>query len=207
MVALVGHSFVSGLEQHLKNNTNGSDLGVNAAARVGVTNLVSSIQFHGMRGARVLDLFQFIPILIQAAPGVLLLDIGTNDITQGFSASKIAKSLRQLLKTIRTFYDGVICILSVVPRASGLGFLTPQRFLKVSAELEVLLKSLTRSHHNLFYHKHKGFYEVEENGVKKPLSPWVWSRDGIHPNNQLGRKKYFNSLRLAISKSVKMASR
>ena len=206
MVALVGHSFVSGLEQHLKNNTNGSDLGVNAAARVGVTNLVSSIQFHGMRGARVLDLFQLIPILIQAAPGVLLLDIGTNDITQGFSAPRIAKSLGQLLKTIRTFYDGVICILSVVPRASGLGFLSP-RFLKVSAEIEVLLKCLTHSHHNLLYHKQKGFYEVEENGVKKPLSPWVWSRDGIHPNNQLGRKKYLNSLRLAISKSVKMASR
>ena len=46
---------------------------------------------------------------------------------------------------------------------------------------------------NIPYHVHRGFW----------LDPVdVWSRNGIHPNTSLGRKKYKASLRSAVFKSV-----
>ena len=45
----------------------------------------------------------------------------------------------------------------------------------------------------LSYHVHKRFWT---NSISE------WSRDGIHPNNSVGRKKYKQSVRIAVFRSI-----
>ena len=153
-----------------------------------------------MRGAKVQHLNTILPVLARYGPDILLVDIGSNEIAQGAQPTRVAASIEQWVQEASRVFPGVICLLSVVPRAAGLVIMTPEQFLNAASELEALLKLLPKSHGNVLYHKHKGFYEREELGVKSPLIPYDWSHDGIHPNNQLGRKKYKNSLCLAIAK-------
>ncbi len=56
----------------------------------------------------------------------------------------------------------------------------------------------------LFYHKHKGFWEIETDGQKVDCPISMWSKDGIHPNAPWGRDKYKHSLRTAFNKGVKL---
>ena len=134
-----------------------------------------------------------------------MVDIGSNDIAGGTAHDVILSDIGQWVDAIREFHKGVICFLSVVPRLGGLHGLSPQQFCAQSGSLEAGLKELVKSRENLIFHKHKGFYETESLGEKRPLSPLQWSRDGIHPNNPNGRKRYANSLRLAIAKSVRLS--
>ena len=60
-------------------------------------------------------------------------------------------------------------------------------------QFKIFLKHLCDVEVNIPYHVHRGFW----------LDPVdVWSRNGIHPNTSLGRKKYKASLRSAVFKSV-----
>ena len=196
---------MASLEQNILNALQAHvELEQAAPQLIGVPNLVSSLSFFGMRGAKVLHLNRILPVIARYGPDVLLVDIGSNDLAQGAQPARVAASVEQWVKEATRVFPGVICLLSVVPRATALGNMTPEQFLNSALELEALLKLLPKSHNNVLYHKHKGFYErEEEQGVKSPLIPYAWSHDGIHPNNQLGRKKYKNLLRLAIAKCYK----
>jgi lysophospholipase L1-like esterase len=164
---------------------------------------VSSVSFFGIRGAMIKDLNTLLHQLYGNHHDIILLDLGTNDIASGVPVFQIANAISEWLSELRAFHKGVICILSVVPRLGGLRGMSPESFMSESNRLETTLRNMAQSYQHVLYHKHKGFYDIEIGGKKLPLSPNQWSRDGIHPNNLNGRKKYGNSIRLAVAKAVK----
>lgn len=201
----MGHSFVAGLRQFLLNEGHQYvPIEKYTASRLKVSNLVHSVSLVGKRGATIRDIHALLPQPIE--DDILLLDIGTNDIVQGVPIQHLCQSTIQLVKMILTLGPSVVCVLSVVPRAAGLSSLSEQDFLERALALEQALKPQLALIKNAIYHKHKGFYEVESQGKKTYMSPYAWSRDGIHPNrpgNTNGKKKYMNSLRNAIVACVK----
>ena len=204
--ALIGHSFVAGLQQFLWNDKQRAiPIPQFAAHSIKVSNLVESVSFYGERGATVTGIHQILPNTIRE--DVVLLDIGTNDIVQGTPVQKIADSITQLALRILSLGAAIVCVLSVVPRSSGLGPITKDDFRRRAETLESALKSQFQRIPRVLFKKHKGFYEIECNGAKIPKPTFSWSRDGIHPNrpdNSFGKKLYMNSLRSAIVASVKL---
>ena len=196
-VALIGHSFVVGLEHYLVNKK------MKATSFLHVDSIVSSISFYGIRGAKVQDLHTLLPLLRCESFDIVLLDIGSNDIANGARYEEVVLSLSFFLTALSALHSGIICVLSVVPRSAGLPAISPAQFMDTASRLEEHLKSWSKSSQNAIFHKHKGFYERQVDGKKVPLAPSEWSKDGIHPNNSTGRRKYANSLRLAIVKSAK----
>jgi hypothetical protein len=94
--------------------------------------------------------------------------------------------------------------MSIVPRAGGLANLSYARFRELMSHVEEDLKKMIGAEEYIFFHKHKGFFESENNGIKSELEISSWSKDGIHPNLPEGRRKYKKSLRNAIFRALKM---
>lgn len=180
----------------------GQSLERHAAHSIKVDNLFQSISFLGKRGALVSDLYTILPTKI--AQEVVVLDIGTNDIVQGVPVKTIVDNITKLLKIVLSLGPQVVCLLSVIPRASGLRQLTEESFLIKAAALEQALKQVIVAMPQVLYCKQKGFYEFETGNVKSSLSPYSWSRDGIHANKPPhGKKKYMNALRTALVRCEK----
>ena len=84
------------------------------------------MSFLAQSGATVTGIHPILPNTI--VEDVVLLDIGTNDIVQGTPVENIADGITQLARRILSLGASVVCILSVVPRSSGLGPITKDDF-------------------------------------------------------------------------------
>ena len=189
---VLGHSFVHGCYQHLTARSDLSPRRITHSLRL--SNLLSKLHFHGLRGAMITDpTFSFPASLLHAAqPTIPILDFGTNDIVKGQDPLHIAVTLYELAEQlIKDFNISRVAICSVIPRHAGLRRITPSHFANQAHKLNHYLKAMCDGDPKITYHVHPGFWKSHY---------CAWSRDGIHPNTVTGRQLYIRSLRKAIFK-------
>ena len=117
---IAGHSFVSGLAEHLANSAPRARTPSEVAIALRVSQLVTEVTLLGQRGAKVNNLAVS---LKHERADILVLDIGTNDLVIDPSPNnrlKVAALIMSLAKSLLD--DGnvrhIIC--SVIPREEGL---------------------------------------------------------------------------------------
>lgn len=87
-----------------------------------------------------------------------------------------------------------VIICSALYRASNIGHQTQLQFQSKVNRFNTYLKNFADVEPNITYHTHRGFWDIPIN---------EWSRDFIHPNTPLGRKKYATSLTRAVHHFIK----
>ena len=186
---LLGHSFVQGLHSHLTHTTRDSPTAISRSLQL--HHIVRELHIHGERGARICSSSFTLPhrLLLQIRPDFVILDYGTNDLVSGSSPFQVAAKMVKIAERLRTQYSvRSVVICSVINRHSHLRSLTTEKFADAALKLNLLLKDYAGTHPCTFYQNHKGFWTT-------PVSSW--SRDGVHPNTSLGRKRYIKSIRKA----------
>lgn len=189
---VVGHSFVSGLKHHLQNMYSDPITPRQLAWELKVSQLVQSVHLLGSNGKLICDSDSPISrgTLHEIQPDLCILDIGSNDLAQGKQPLEVAVKVVELARTFVTdfkvkhvFVCGALNRDDVrLPNFKGIVTLY-NKFLIDLCEVEP----------DVAYWVHKGFWSV-------PVSSW--SRDGTHPNTELGRKKYKTSLKCAVFRSL-----
>jgi len=109
-----------------------------------------------------------------AHPDVVLLHIGTNDVTQGQSNSNTIAEIESIVNAIHRFNNKItIAVSSLVPR-------TDSRDAKTTA-LNALIESLVTQKHNAGYR----IVFVDNNRAFKANSNWEadYMHDNVHPND------------------------
>lgn len=195
---IIGHSFVSGLYDHLQNKTHQHLHPVDVANQFRVADHVAELWLLGERGLRVLDT-SFIPTthITQIHPQFVIIDAGTNDLATGASPLSVASALLEVATTLINQHHTLhVTLCSILHRANNIK-MTPFQFQELANTHNNILKDLCEVEPDITYHTHRGFWNI-------PISQW--SRDGIHPNTQLGRQKYKTSLRTAVYNAKKYFS-
>ena len=187
---LIGHSFVQGLQQHLdpRNQASPSEM----ARKLSVHRIIHSFHFYGQRGAQVCSRSFVLPhrLLTHTNPDFVILDLGSNDLASGIPPFQVATKLLELADILRSRYHvNTVIIASVLHRETHLRHITPAQFSTAAYQTNNYLKNFADTHPHVFYHLHKGFWAHPSD---------TWSRDGVHPNTQAGRKKYVKSVRKAV---------
>jgi len=198
---LIGHSFVNSLDDHLQNtrlkqNLHPATLETDLVKELRVAENLSLV---GQRGAS-LNNFQ-IPdfFLKQVNPGVIVLDLGTNDLAKGTPTETLILRLYQFACHLATSYVTKVVLLSIIPRASGFSNgMSKEAFDMAYKLVNSGLQDKCRGNELVLFWKQKGFYETEVQKRKFPRPIEDWSFDGIHPNRPEGRKLYKSSIRAAL---------
>ena len=134
-------------------------------------------------------------------PSLILIDLGTNDLVAGLEPLIVAEKIFSLARHLENSYKAVVGVCSVLYRADHL-VQSVQTFEQNVHVINSHLRLMASKEDKIFFHMHKGFWETEEQGKKLKMSVQVWSHDLVHPNNQIGRAKYKNSIRNAISAAL-----
>lgn len=201
--ALLGHSFVAGLRSHLKNEFGKfrpHDFDMQVARELLVEHNIGLIFLLGSRGEKICDANIPWGFLGVAKPKIFLLDYESNGIVPGVATPVIVDALCNLARGLSESFAAVVVIMSVVPRCGHLHGMQENVFMEKATDLGRKIKDRIQNTVGIVYHKHKGFYDIEEDGKKSPQDVGVWSHDGVHPNKPRGRAMYKNSLRAALSK-------
>ena len=203
---ILGHSFIQGLLQHYEHSWTGhpSLFEHQVAKNLEISCNVKRVFLFGKNGATVESLELPWTLLRNVHPAIILLDLGTNDLVMGVTPDVLAGFLVNLARTCRDAFNAVVVILSVIPREGNLACWTPGEFKKLINQLDIEVKKIIVSERKIIFHKHKGFFQTECDGVKADLPVYSWSKDGIHPNRPEGRTKYKKSLRNAVFKALKL---
>jgi len=192
---LYGHSFVFGFAEHLKRLAK-SQYRLSPsqnAAQLKINDVVQSLDLIGEKGLSVLQPGYEVPLLriCATSPDFVILDIGTNDISNRKLPREVCEKLLDVAKTILlqpTVKRIVIC--SILKRKSTSRANCSLE--RKTRELNSLLKTKCKNEPHIKFHIHTGF--------TRPIE--TWSFDGTHPNRPLGRKLYKRSIRFAAFKTV-----
>ena len=188
-VAILGHSFVSGYKDHLKfHSHHGQHLSPHEiATHFRVSNIVNEVHLCGINGAKVCEgTFISNDFLERIQPEVCILDIGSNDLAAGTPPLTVADRLVDIAtRLISRHHVKVVIVCSVLYRTARV----PSQFHELVHSYNKILSHFTVPDSNIVYWTYYGFWDTTVS---------QWSRDGIHPNTQTGRKKYAQSLRQAM---------
>ena len=210
-VALVGHSFVAGLNHHFlcgkgrARLANGVDsLPAYVTKTLEVDDYFRAIHMLGMRGATIQQLSQFTPQLVTLKPTILIIDLGSNDLSafhHGHSdiMKLTSRYYESILKLLKASGASLAYICSCLPRNANIARQTPQQFLQSMHTFNTSMKAYCCTNNKLIFHTHKGFINDPN---RQPLPISTWSRDGIHPNTSYGREHYKKSVRNILLDSV-----
>ena len=191
---LYGHSFVYGLQQHLEH------IGVctpsEVAKHLKVNDHIEALHLFGERGLGMQAHNFAVPheLLLELCPDFVILNIGGNDLAQGTSPLVVASAVVQLGEGLVRDYavrDVIIC--SAIPRTGHLHGITPDLYTANTAQFNKCLRHFCDVDPTLHYHTHRGFWN---NDIT------MWSHDGCHPNTPAGRRKYKQSIRLAVHRQL-----
>ena len=193
--ALIGHSFVSGLSDHLSHA--GCRLAPPSliAQRLSISDRVSAFHLVGARGASVKPngaASALVATLDVLRPTFVVIDIGGNDLSRCISPLNIAVAILDMAHDIlsNTANNGIrhVTVCSLLYRTRNTGTTTVDEYNALVNHTNTIMRHMCDVENNIKYHTHKGFWN-------NPHA--VWSRDGTNPNTTVGRKNYIRSLRNA----------
>ena len=186
--AVIGHSFVSGLADHLSHG----------GPRVTSTDVANALQISdkcrrlallGNRGTKVLDPTFSLPseALQHYKPDFCILQLGSNDLAAGCPASTVADQVHALAEClVRDYGVTIVIIAGAVPRIGHLRLPQNTDFDEVMQAYNTALYQKCSMDSQIHYKSHSGFWQ-------NPIHHWSW--DGIHPNTTMGRRLFKKSIR------------
>ena len=183
-VLVLGHSFFRRLRDDLR-----SHFDSRADETFGLSH-DANVHLHGVGGLTVKRLRRDLGIVSSLSPQVVILDIGTNDLTRlrpEVTGSEIEELVRLLPDT---FSVGVIGVCEVLPRARA------PFFNDAALILNQYPGGVLEPIPNVFCWRHRGF----DNPSVHPYLP-----DGVHVNS-FGQYCLYRSYRGAILKALRMLS-
>ena len=201
---ILGHSFPKSLKHHIYHKfiTVDKNVGlpfpVYCAHFLRVSNKYDSVHFYGDGGAKVLETFKLPSYELKAIrPTVACLDIGSNDLIQGYQPVDIATGIVTLAKTLRDEFNcKEIRVFSVLNRSvRQTDPVSQEVFDNGQYNLNGYLSEMCSKEVSITYQVHDGFWKTADS---QPLFVHEWSRDCIHPNLDLGRKNYIRSVTSAL---------
>ncbi|KAI0242052.1 hypothetical protein LSAT2_014989 [Lamellibrachia satsuma] len=192
---LLGHSFVSGLSDHFSQCGRHVVTAAYIAHQLSISDRVDEFHLVGTRGARVLQGLQAHAhdALTTIRPTFAIVDIGTNDISNGAPTVTVADAVVQLAhEIIDVFGARHVTVCSALHRSSPLD--TNNRHINnLIDNYNNILRNFCDVEPLIDYHTHRGFWNTDT---------YTWSRDGLHPNTNVGRAKYKRSLRKAVNHAL-----
>ena len=190
--ALIGHSFVSGLSDHFSHcdrNCTPSKI----ARNLYVSDSVDEIHLVGASGACILRQEVDWEVLRVIRPTFAILEFGTCDLANGTDALPVADAVMNAAhRIIDDFGVRHVTVCSVLHRTY------PHH---INADIDAynnVLRHFCDVETDIDYHTHRGFWQTANES---------WSRDGLHPNTVIGRRKYKRSLRQAVYNAVRSLKR
>ena len=150
------------------------------------------------------DLQHCVPTVTDTKPTVVVIDIGSNDIS--YVAEPAPDIMLDLATEVFNFAKSlsVPCVVlhAVLPRT---GFLhtTSDIFYNNSHLYNTILHDLCKSDTQIHFNKLRGFHCQYVNNVelKRPVSDW--STDGIHPNKPASTQQYLRRLSHGLLDALK----
>ena len=191
---IFGHSFVRHLGMTLNEKYNSTQ---DYAQSLRVHRTVNYISLHGIDGAGVLELSEFYKNERNFVnEDFIIVDIGTEDLIQEESGSKLAETIVNLslafLKDTRARVKLVVLSL-MVRRTHKLGIHTEDSFERERKNFNDSIKSITSDIEMFRCMRMEGVESVDH---------CVFSSDGVHLDTEYGKAKYMASIRTAIFNSV-----
>ena len=181
-ICLLGHSFVSGLHHHMSVDHPLSPQEVSHHLKL--NHLVKNFHLIGKRGSQIMNSSFSLPheLLTDIQPALLFLQYGSNDLAAGREPLEVATKVVDISRELLQFHSSIkkVAILSALPRGHS-------AWLNDSIQrYNGYIKNYCEIEDQIFYKTLQGFWTSDI---------CTWSRDTIHPNTVLGRKKYKNALR------------
>ena len=142
LVAVVaGHSFVSGLDQHLRNGIGiGASAEAEFAKELKVQNRFEEVFMVGRSGGMSMQNVLPAPALAFYRPAVVLLQFSSNERVRFTSPEKTARYILDLAETVGMLSGAVVGIMSPLLRTANLGNITAEQFAVKRQDLELRLK-------------------------------------------------------------------
>ncbi len=134
---------------------------------------------------------------------------GSNDLAKEMHPEIVAAKIFDVGEQLHNLNSSAIGVMSVLPRTQNICMSLEKYFNKLMIFNDTLKDYCTKGNYWwAFFHKHKGFWEVEsETAIKSLLAVNTWTKDGIHPNSFWGREQYKASVRFALSKGIKLLNK
>ena len=196
---LIGHSFVSGLQDHFTRGGRYPTTPNDIPVRLTVKRWVDQFHLIGQRGSCVLPTYELPRNLTDICPDFAILDNGGNDLANTHSPLSVADAVitiaHQLLNTLHVRH---VTVCSALHRTTNTGTYSSHDYNDRVGRYNNIFRHYCDNERDITYHTHRGFWQC-------PLH--VWSHDGTHPNTTHGRKLYIKSLRRATHYSVKHVAR
>ena len=136
-------------------------------------------------------------------PGVVVIDIGTNDIARLTADDHVAilNLVTRVYEFARSLHVSLVVVNAVIPRCKGLSC-SPDVFMTNAKRYNSILKTLVENSDNpaIVVNKMRGFFG---DGFSKNALPVLrWSSDGIHANNAESIKHYRNRTRHCVLENL-----
>ena len=186
---------MSGLSDHFSQCGRHVVTAAYIAHQLSISDRVDEFHLVGTRGARILQGLQAHAhdALTTIRPTFAIVDIGTNDISNGAPTVTVADAVVQLAhEIIDVFGARHVTVSSALHRSSPLD--TNNRHINnLIDNYNNILRNFCDVEPLIDYHTHRGFWNTDT---------YTWSRDGLHPNTNVGRAKYKRSLRKAVNHAL-----
>ena len=183
-VLILGHSFIRRLREFVRLPTNAlrEDFDITTPM---------NLRWHGIGGRTVAKVIRYdLEIVRQFSPDIVILQLGTNDISARSirSALTVGSQLEDLTKLLHEqFGVTVVCVCQTIRRENAH---LNVRIRTLTDYLRVVLHPLSFA----FYWRHRGFWKTTQSFLL---------HDGVHLN-QRGQFKLYRSLRGALIQSLKV---
>ena len=183
-VLILGHSFIRRLHELVR-------LPINALREDFDITTPMNLRWHGVGGRTVAKVIRYdLEIVRQFSPDIVILQLGTNDISDRSirSALTVGSQLEDLTKLLHEqFGVTVVCVCQTILRENAH---LNVRIRTLTDYLRVVLQPLPFA----FYWRHRGFWRTTQSFLL---------HDGVHLN-QRGQFKLYRSLRGALIQSLKV---
>ena len=208
-VMILGDSFVSRLEADLHHGPHvyPQDIPLHVFARDALKcpREINHVYFHGVGGAgctpSASNPFKLPgPLLLRANPKLAIIEIGGNDVDSPARADDIAINKVDLAYNLIQLYDvRVVALTTIIPRDSCRN-ISEREFREKALLVNMMTNQLTEEHPNVIFFKYRSFWTDE---VGKRVSTVGWSTDGVHPNTEVGMRKYKKNITSCLHEVVK----
>jgi hypothetical protein len=215
-VVVLGHSFVRRLRDGLIPpwpSNRGRDIGIGSLNRASLLSRKFNISRHVGRVytfsdgvVRIGDIARAQHFIDQIAPGILLIDIGSNDLARidvvdPLHMLRLATSLTDMALT---FCARKVIFNAILPRTGNITC-TPETFRANAEHFNTYLMNICDPRSKLVYHQPRGFWTSYADSRNDICAVSAWSTDVIHCDNPDSFRRYMARTRRAILSQVHWA--
>ena len=217
-VVLLGHSYIRRLQDGLippLHSHHGQDVGIGSLIRAAQLASNLNISQHIRRAytfsdgvVRIRDLDGIQTFVDRIRPGIVFIDIGSNDLAHYdvVDAYTMLQLVTQLTDLALSLHAPKIILSAILPSTGNITC-SPDTFRENAERFNTYLLNICDPKSKLVYHKPCGFWNQYLDGLEHTLEVSDWSSDGIHCNRPDWFKKYKARTRRAILTQVHWASK